>query len=52
MYYWEINRKFADDYRNVVDGIVAAYPQSAEEIERVWARKSDKNFRFCSISYK
>lgn len=37
MYYWEINRKFADDYRSVIDGVVAAYPQSAEEIERAWA---------------
>jgi hypothetical protein len=36
MYYWEINRKFADDYRNVIDGVVAAYPPSAAEIERAW----------------
>ena len=41
MYYWEINRKFADDYRNVIDGVVAAYPQSAEEIERAWAIFND-----------
>jgi hypothetical protein len=37
MYYWEINRKFADDYRNIIDGVVAAYPQSTQEIERAWA---------------
>src|SRR5215510_5463581 len=41
MYYWEINRKFADDYRDVIDGVVAAYPQSAEEIERAWAIFND-----------
>jgi hypothetical protein len=41
MYYWEINRKFADDYRNVIDGVVAAYPQSAEEIERASAIFND-----------
>jgi hypothetical protein len=41
MYYWEINRKFADDYKNVIDGVVAAYPQSAEEIERAWAIFND-----------
>jgi hypothetical protein len=41
MYYWEINRKFADDYRNVIDGVVAAYPQSAQEIERAWTIFND-----------
>jgi hypothetical protein len=41
MYYWEINRKFADDYRKVIDGVVAAYPQSAEEIEHAWAIFND-----------
>jgi hypothetical protein len=41
MYYWEINRKFADDYRNAIDGVVAAYPQSAEEIEHAWAILND-----------
>jgi hypothetical protein len=41
MYYWEINRKFAEDYRTVIDGVVAAYPQSAEEIERAWAIFND-----------
>jgi hypothetical protein len=41
MYYWEINRKFADDYGSVIDGVVAAYPQSAQEIERAWAIFND-----------
>jgi hypothetical protein len=43
MYYWEINRKFADDYRNVIDGVVAAYPPSAEEIERAWTIFNDSS---------
>jgi len=42
MYYWEINRKFADDYGSVIDGVVAAYPQSAKEIERAWAIFNDR----------
>jgi hypothetical protein len=42
MYYWEINRKFADDYGSVIDGVVAAYPQSAQEIERAWAIFNDR----------
>ena len=41
MYYSEINRRFADDYRDVLDGVVAAYPQSADEIERAWAILND-----------
>jgi len=41
MYYWEINRKFADDYRTVIDGVVAAYPQSVEQIEHAWAIFND-----------
>lgn len=41
MYYPEINRKFVDDYRDVIDGVVAAYPQSASEIERAWAIFND-----------
>jgi hypothetical protein len=41
MYYWEINRKFADDYRDAIDGVVAAYPQSAEEIEHASAIFND-----------
>jgi hypothetical protein len=43
MYYWEINRKFADEYRSVIDGVVAAYPQSAQEIERAWAIFNDRS---------
>ena len=42
MYYWEINRRFADDYGRVIDGVVAAYPQSAQEIERAWAILNDR----------
>jgi hypothetical protein len=41
MYYSEINRKFAEDYRSVIDGVVAAYPPSAAEIERAWAIFND-----------
>lgn len=44
MYYWEINRKFAQDYREVIDGVVAAYPPSAQEIERAWAILNDAPF--------
>lgn len=41
MYYGEIRRKFVDDYREVIDGVVAAYPQNRDEIERAWAFLND-----------
>ncbi len=41
MYYGELNRKFVDDYRNVIDGVVAAYPQGRDEIEHAWALLND-----------
>ena len=41
MYYWELNRRFAEDYHPVIDGVVAAYPQGREDIERAWAVLND-----------
>jgi hypothetical protein len=41
MYYGELNRKFVDDYRNVIDGVVAAYPQGRDEIDHAWAILND-----------
>src|SRR5207247_8282309 len=41
MYYGELNRRFVDDYRNVIDGVVAAYPQGRDEIENAWAILND-----------
>lgn len=32
MYFNEITRKFADDYHEVIDGVVVAYPQDRDEI--------------------
>jgi len=42
MYFDEINRRFVDDYREVIDGVVVAYPQDREEIERAWAVLNDQ----------
>ncbi|MCX6910953.1 MAG: hypothetical protein NTY01_23325 [Verrucomicrobia bacterium] len=41
MYYSEITRKFVDDYREVVDGVVAAYPQDRDEITAAWELLND-----------
>ena len=41
MYYGEINRKFVEDYRQVIDGVVVAYPQGRGEIDHAWAILND-----------
>lgn len=41
MYYGEINRRFVDEYGKVIDGVVVAYPQGRDEIERAWAILND-----------
>ena len=32
MYFYEINRQFTENYREVIDGVVVAYPNDREEI--------------------
>jgi hypothetical protein len=41
MYYGEITRKFADDFREAVDGVMAAYPQDRDEITAAWELLND-----------
>lgn len=41
MYYGEITRKFVDDYRQIVDGVVAAYPNDRDEITSAWEILND-----------
>ncbi len=41
MYFNETTAKFAEDYREVIDGVVVAYLQDREEIERTWAVLND-----------
>ena len=41
MYFDEIRPKFVEDYREVIDGVVVAYLQDREEIERTWAVLND-----------
>ena len=41
MYYGEITYRFVDQYREVIDGVVVAYPQDREEIDRAWAFLND-----------
>lgn len=41
MYFDEIRPKFAEDYHEVIDGVVVAYLQDREEIERTWAVLND-----------
>ncbi len=41
MYFNEIRRPFVRDYREVIDGVVVAYPQDREEIDHTWAILND-----------
>ena len=41
MYFDEIQAKFAEDYREVIDGVAVAYLQDRDEIERTWAILND-----------
>jgi hypothetical protein len=41
MYFDEIQPQFAEDYREVIDGVVVAYLQDRDEIERTWAILND-----------
>ena len=41
MYFNEIRPKFTEDYREVIDGVVVAYLQDHDEIERTWAILND-----------
>ena len=41
MYFGEIRRAFIDDYREVIDGVVVAYPQDRDEINHAWSLLND-----------
>jgi hypothetical protein len=41
MYFDEMRAQFAEDYREVIDGVVVAYLQDREEIEWTWAILND-----------
>jgi hypothetical protein len=41
MYFDEISPRFVEDYRPVIDGVVVAYLQDREEIERIWSLLND-----------
>lgn len=41
MYPNEMRRKFVEDYRGVIDGVVVAYLQDRDDIERTWALLND-----------
>ncbi len=41
MYFAEMQPKFVEDYRDVIDGVVVAYLQDREEIDRTWALLND-----------
>jgi len=48
MYFPEIQPQFVEDYRRVLDGVVVAYLQDREEIERTWALLNDADLPPCS----
>jgi len=41
LYFREVRQKFVEDYRGVIDGVVVAYLEDREEIERAWAIFND-----------
>jgi hypothetical protein len=41
MYFGEIRRPFVEAYREVIDGVVVAYPQDREEVDQAWAILND-----------
>ena len=41
MYFGEMRPQFVENYRGVIDGVVVAYLQDREEIERTWALLND-----------
>ena len=41
MYFGEIRRAFIEDYRDVIDGVVVAYPQDRDEINHAWSLLND-----------
>jgi len=41
MYFGEIRRAFVQDYREVFDGVVVAYPQDRDEVDQAWAILND-----------
>jgi len=41
MYFGEIRRNFVQEYHEVIDGVVVAYPQDRDEIDQAWAILND-----------
>lgn len=41
MYFREIRRDFIEQYREVIDGVVVAYPEDREEIDSAWGLLND-----------
>ncbi len=41
MYFGEIRRPFVENYREVIDGVVVAYPQGRDDIDQAWAILND-----------
>lgn len=41
LYFRDVRPKFVEDYRGLIDGVVVAYLQDREEIERTWAVLND-----------
>jgi hypothetical protein len=52
MYYGEIQRGFVEGYHDAIDGVVVAYPQDRDEIERAWAILNDEAVSLpCELSF-
>jgi hypothetical protein len=42
MYFDEITRRFVEQYREAIEGVVVAYPQDRQEIDDAWAILTDR----------
>jgi hypothetical protein len=52
MYFGEIRRGFLEDYREIIDGVVVAYPQDRDEIDQAWAILNDEAVVLpCELSF-
>ena len=45
MYFDEITRRFVEQYRETIEGVVVAYPQDRQEINDAWAILNDRAHR-------
>ncbi len=51
MYYDEVLPSFVNDYREVIDGVVVAYPQDRDGINEAWGILNDAPSPFSAMGF-